>query len=419
MSPLTKEHRTTLEKRVDYIAKDDDERVATGVVMVPDKVDLQGDFAHEGLIRDWATQFGNFYEAGEADGGIMHAAWPSNWMDLERNEVLDEAEEIGDETVEAGSWVQSWKYNDDELWSLVADGILSGRSIGAIDVTWSAPMDREELPDDVDIAEDYPEDDPVWEIQSGLMREVSDVDIPAVPDARTLTAAAKADAEKRLGDHLGNRDAFIEEALERGHSEEDAERLWSALHRAIDVDGAGEPGKQSAFKRLGKAVRDVLTLRSGTPPGRPGKKAAARDDGDATDEQADKNATGGDTPDETTMSNELDDPMADAPEWAKALHEQQQENSKRIDDALNGDGGEGDKDAFADAPDWAKALKEQQEKNSERIDQISKQTGTTESQQLPGTEKGGGDNEIDERAAFFTPESKMHELAAQSGGDRR
>ena len=424
---MSKANQSTIRKHVDYVAKDDDAQIAAGVVMVPDKVDLQGDFAREDLIRDWATQFENFLEADEGDGGIMHAAWPSDWMSLERNEVLDEAEEIGGETVEAGAWVQAWKYNDDEHWELVSDGILGGHSIGAIDVTWSNAMYPDEVPDDIDRAEDYPDDQPVWELQGGLMREVSSVDYPAVPDAQILDAKAAGAAAKRLGDHLGNRDDFLAEAMERGHSEEDAERLWSVLHRAIDVEGAGEPGKQSAFERLGKAVRDVLTLRDdASSKGRPDAKAAGRDDVD-DDGQGDKDAAGGDTPaDDDGGSKSADDDMGDTndnepPEWAKELQEQVEEQSKRIDEALADDGGDGagkdaNDDPFEEAPEWAKSLKEDVDKQGERIDAISKQTGATESQQLGGAEKGGDDSGLDERAAFFTPESKMHELAGGRGG---
>jgi hypothetical protein len=413
MPPLSKANQTTLRKRVDFVAKDDDAQVATGVVMVPDKVDLQGDFAREDLIREWAQQFENFLEADEGDGGIMHAAWPSDWMTLERNEVLDEAEEIGGETVEPGAWVQSWAYNDDELWELVADGILGGHSIGAIDVSWSSPIYPEEMPDDVARAEGYPDEQPVWELLGGLIREVSSVDIPAVPDAQIL--ATKGGAAKRLGDHLGNRDAFLGEAMERGHSEEDAERMWSVLHRAIDVEGAGDPGKQSAFERLGKAVRDVLTLRSDTTEERPDSKAAAADQGDPVDgdEQSGKDAAGGDTPaddggsksaDDDTMTND-DEP----PEWAKQIQEQIDEQSKRIDEALDEDatGKDADNDPFDDAPEWAKSLKEDVDKQGERIDEISKQTGTTETQQLGGTEKNGEGDGLSDRQKFFIPDSKQ------------
>ena len=402
MPPMNKAHQTTLEKRVEYTEKDEDAQVAAGVVMVPDKVDLQGDFAREDLIREWATQFENFLEAGEGDGGIMHAAWPSEWMTLERNEVLDEAEELGGETVEAGAWVQEWQYNDDELWSLVSDGVFSGHSIGATNVTWSPAMAQEELPDDVDIAADYPTDQPVWQIQAGLMREVSAVDMPAVPDAEILTAAAKAGAAKRLGHHLGSRDGFIQEAMERGHPEEDAERMWSVLHRATDVEGAGDPGKRSALERLGKAVRDVITPRSGAAAGGAGGKAASA----SADGQTDKDDTGGDTPDDDGGSTAADSNMGDdtndnePPEWAKELQEQLDEQNKRIDEALESDapGGDGG-DAFDDAPEWAKSLKEDVDKQGERIDEISKQTGATESQQLGGTEKGNGS---DEKNSGFT-----------------
>jgi hypothetical protein len=400
--PLSKANQSTIRKRVDYIAKDEDEQIAAGVVMVPDKVDLQGDFIREDLLREWATQFENFLEAGEADGGIMHAAWPSDWMELERNEVLDEAEEIGGETVEAGAWIQAWKYNDDELWSLISDGVVGGHSIGAVDVTWSNPMYPDEVPEDIDRAEDYGDEQPVWELQAGLVREVSSVDYPAVPDAQIL--ATKGAAAKRLGDHLGNRDDFIAEAMERGHTEDEAERMWDVLHRAIDVEGAGDPGKNSALTRLGKAVRDVLRLRDDpSASGRPDAKAAGRDTVD--DEQGDKDAAGGDTPaddggsksadDSDTMSNDNDDPFDDAPQWAKELRDGQEENSKRIDEALEEkDVDPDDEEPFGDAPEWAKELKENQDKNAERIDAISKQTGTTESQQLGGTEKGasGGDD---------------------------
>ena len=392
MPPMNKANQSTLDKRVEYTEKDDESQTAAGVVMVPDKVDLQGDFAREDLIREWATQFENFLEAGEGDGGIMHAAWPSEWMTLERNEVLDEAEELGGETVEAGAWVQEWQYNDDELWSLVSDGVFSGHSIGATNVTWSPAMAQEELPDDVDVAADYPADQPVWQIQAGLMREVSAVDMPAVPDAEILTAAAKAGAAKRLGDHLGSRDGFIQEAMERGHPEEDAERMWSVLHRATDVEGAGDPGKRSALERLGKAVRDVIAPRStaaAEPSG--GKVASAGADG-----QADKDDTGGDTPDDDGGSTAADSTMGDdtndnePPEWAKELQEQLDEQNKRIDEALENDAPDDDGDPFDDAPEWAKSLKEDVDKQGERIDEISKQTGATESQQLGGTEKGNG-----------------------------
>lgn len=249
MPPVTKAGGQQFQKDVEFVAKDDDEQIAAGIVMVPDKADLQHDFVREDTIREFASQFQTFVEEELASGGIMHAVWPDGWMELERNEVLDEAEEIGGQEVQAGAWVQEWGINDDGLWGLITDGILEGYSIGARDVDWNGPHEQDEV-DDVEVPDDLPDDALIWELVSGIIWEVSAVDIPAVPDAEILEAKA---LQKRLANHLGDRDAFIDEAMQRGHTDAEAERLWDELNRAIEVEGSGEPGKQSMFARAGKA----------------------------------------------------------------------------------------------------------------------------------------------------------------------
>jgi transcription termination factor NusB len=508
------------EKRVDYVAKDEDAQTATGVVMVPWTVDHHGDWERPSTIEAFAAQFEAFMDVDEADGGVMHAVWPSEWMTLERNEVLTEAEEIGGETVDAGAWVQTWSYHDDELWSLVADDILGGHSIGATGVSWEyTGDDPDDLPDEVSVPDEVDVEE-FWELTDGIMQEVSAVDFPAVPDAQILSTskARAATAEKRLADHLGNRDGFLEEAMERGHSEEEAARLWDVLDRGVNVDGAGEPGAKSKLTSAATAflnaltgsddggesvTPDVSTAKDSSSDGHVTKEdtvgvdvfriTAAEDDDtdyngdllgmgvdfpehdvyvdwrrdafpDALDdphvsiygsvddlqqatgneiesldsvesptdgfaaeaqrirrkaiEETDKHAPGGETPDDDggkdaadNMSNKDDEP----PEWAQNLIEQTNKNAERLDELQNA---AGDDDPLEDAPEWAKAVVEQTQKNAERIDAISKQTGATESQQLGGAEKGGDGDGVDKRAAFFTPESKMNELAAQSGGSR-
>lgn len=252
---MTEKKDEQLTKRVDFVSKDDDEQIAAGIVMVPDKADLQNDFVREDTIRGFADQFETFAEAGEAGGGIMHAVFPDGWMDLERNEVLDEAEEIGGQTVDAGAWVQEWRINNADLWELIDDSILEGYSIGAVQVDWNGPFEQDEV-DDVAVPADLGEDALVWELSDGLIREVSAVDIPAVPDAQILET--KADAEKRLGDYLGDPTGFLEEAKQRSHSEEEAERLWDVLNEAVTVEGSGEPGEKSVFHRIGKAAVDTF-----------------------------------------------------------------------------------------------------------------------------------------------------------------
>ena len=398
---MSRQREQHYEKRVDYVAKDEESQTATGVVMVPNTVDHHGDWERPETIEAFANQFDAFMDVEEADGGIMHAVWPSDWMNLERNEVLSESEEIGGQTVDEGTWVQTWAYKDDDLWGLVEDDILGGHSIGAVNVDWDfIGEEPEDLPDDVSVPDSVDVNE-YWELTDGIIQEVSAVDIPAVPDAQILsTSKAKvATAEKRLADHLGNREGFIEEALERGHSEEDAQRMWDVLDRAVNVDGAGEPGAKS---RLTRAATVVLSALTGSDDDG-GSEALDRGAGASSS----KNAPEGDTSDAGSqdaaddMTNDTD--SDEPPEWAQELQAQVEEQSERIDAALEGEGGEAD--AWADAPEWAKALKEDVDKQAERIDAISKQTGATESQQLGGAEAGSED-ELDEATKFLVPKEK-------------
>jgi len=557
MPPVTKAGGNHFRKDVDFVAKDDDEQVAAGIVMVPDKADLQNDFAREETIRGFADQFETFVEGGEAGGGIMHAVFPGDWMTLERNEVLAETAEIGDESVQAGAWVQEWAIENDALWGLIDDGILEGYSIGAVQVQWDGPFEQDaDAVADIAVPDALAEDELIWELTDGLIREVSAVDIPAVPDAQILEAKG---ADKRLADHLGNQGAFIDEAMERGHSEAEAERLWTVLNDAMEIDGAGEPGKSSVFRRAGKAFLSALTHDEGADavassdrrvkegqtlsqanresamaavdanlelladagvetPARftdredvdfdlsehearaiddgmlpfaasqatkgealgsfladavadavaeadedvdeddivddiastagmdrstieaiidgdiecppierleafaehvPATVAemveAADEDGCEYDVQSSKHASGGDTPgdDQTTMSD--DDPMADAPDWAKALHDDIQENSERIDEALerqrpktaeiqiDGETYEVREDAAKaalgvdDDVDVEEAIERLNEKADrvdaveQRLDTITQQSGV--STQLGASRDGEGDDE--------------------------
>lgn len=431
----------SFEKRVAFKATDDERRVAIGGVMVPDKVDLQGDFLRTGLIESFSDGFMERLQTGDGEAvpGVMHAVFPEGHVTLSENRVLESAHEIGGKEFPAGSWVQGWKFSDDELWGLVQDGVLSGYSIGATDVKWSEAMAQEDLPDDVEIAADYPEDEQVWQILDGTVGEVSSVDIPAVPDA--VMVAAKAGGAKSILDHVGGKNEFVGVMQDRGHDEDAAERLWHYLQRALDeTDGKAAPTpSDSVLTRWGRSMWDAITRGDGDGGG---AKTATTDGGaekesrtlstanrerlmaahDALEDAlasdvdfvgnrftdnpttdfdvadyggkaapTDKDAPGGDTSDsdDTTMSD--DDPLADAPEWAKAMHNDIEENSKHIDDLADKvtktDDPDDPEKAWEDAPAWAKALRDEQKDLDERVEGLAEASG--KSQQEPGAGTGG------------------------------
>jgi len=417
---MTVQKNEQVSKRVEFKAADDDRQVATGVVMVPDKVDLQGDFVRPETIRDFAEDYMARLPQGEAAQGVMHAVWPDEHITLVENTVLDQSREIGGEEAPAGAWIQSFKIDDNELWTLVRDDILSGYSIGAEEVRWSEPMAQDDLPDDVDVAADYPDDQPAWELQDGTVVENSAVDIPAVPDAEIL--AMKDASEKRVADLIGDKERFLEEMAERGHSEGEADRLWNYLRRAVDEanvdiengrgdgllarmkgllgkstdDGASSPEATKEGRTLSQANRDALFASidsqldvltdAGVEHGmtrftdrdsvefdleeHAGRTWGDSDEDDDKSASADKNASDGDTSDadKTHMSDD-------------SLEEKVEALEKRIDELdeqtdKNADGGD------ADADDGTKALEEQIEGLEEKLDDLAKAAG--QSQQLDG-----------------------------------
>jgi hypothetical protein len=208
----------TFRKTVDIKTVDEEARTATGAVLVPDELDHQGDFLRpEGVER---------FHSEDIDTGVMHSAFPGDAAALERSEVIDEPEEIGGEQFSAGTWVATRRYVDDRLWQLVADGVLTGFSIGG-DI--AEAREYEDVPDDVTVPDAVADDvtaDGVTELVDGAVNEVSDVDIPAVPRATYKGD----DLGKAILEEVSSEAEFVDLMTEqRGHDEADARRLYQYL----------------------------------------------------------------------------------------------------------------------------------------------------------------------------------------------
>lgn len=218
------------QKHVEIKSVDGERRVATGAVLVPNRVDRQGDFERPETIREVAEDYMERRAEGDAtqypvQDGVMHAAFPSDAASIVESTVLDEAREVGGVEYPAGTWIVSRKYHDDELWGLVNDGVLGGFSIGG-QVLGDAEYD--EAPDDVTVPDGYPAERGVTELKQLRINEISDVDIPAVPDA-TYAMVKAADIKKNLVDEVADVDEFVELMAERGHKEADSRRVWEYI----------------------------------------------------------------------------------------------------------------------------------------------------------------------------------------------
>ncbi|GGL55103.1 XkdF-like putative serine protease domain-containing protein [Halocalculus aciditolerans] len=278
---MSTESRQSLSKTVEMKAVDDERQIAVGGVLVPNKVDLQGDFVRPETIQALADDFmRRLQTGGDAEGGVMHAAFPgSDDVTLAENDVLDEARTVGGKTFPAGTWLQSWKFHDDRLWRLVKSGTLAGYSIGAREV-----LAKEYSPDSVPagvVVPDYHSDgEPVEEIVGGKIVEVSSVDIPAVPDAQMVSLKSADDLAKAQDALTEGMEACVTVLQDRGHGETEATELCTYLQdntkmtddpdgddaggetpeKDVDEDAGSDGGPEKSadeaglFARVGRAV---------------------------------------------------------------------------------------------------------------------------------------------------------------------
>lgn len=234
------------EKQVDVVEKNEEEQIARGAILVDSELDHQGDFIREETIRDAAESYAQRFEEGDALPGVMHSVFPSGDKELVESRVLDEPETIGGETFGRGTWIQAYKYHDDELWSLVSDEILNGFSIGG--TAKGTVYEPGALPDDVRIPEAVQselddadlsrEDIAAREITQARILEVSSVDAPAVPRAVHAETKSLQKASPALTENVVVARLYLEE---RGLDPNDARRLAEYLQsrKAADTGDSG------------------------------------------------------------------------------------------------------------------------------------------------------------------------------------
>lgn len=228
---MTDSQKRRFEKHVAIKEIDHENRTVSGAVLVPWEVDRQDDWLRPSGVEAMFNP--------DPDHGVMHAAFPEDAATTEHT-ILDEPDTIGDEEFPAGTWRADRTYHDEELWSLVEDNVVQGFSIGGT-VTREEEYAADELPDQVTFP-DGVEEGSATELINGAVEEVSDVDIPAVP--RSMFATAKTATEKNLYEDAGGRDDFVDTMQERGHSEEDAGRLYDFLD---DVEKLGPAAAVAKF----------------------------------------------------------------------------------------------------------------------------------------------------------------------------
>lgn len=117
--------RNILQKRI-ALLKTDEERYVLGVVLEPETVDAQNDIYSADEIRSAAHRF--LEEFGNV--GLMHRGYVNDKVKILESYLAPAAFEVGGVQVKKGTWLLAVHVLDDELWSQVKAGELTGLSIG-------------------------------------------------------------------------------------------------------------------------------------------------------------------------------------------------------------------------------------------------------------------------------------------------
>lgn len=110
-------------KHAEIVRKDEDRRIVTAPVLVPDKPDRHGDVVSKDNIQEVAYTFLPDY----ANIDVMHTL-QNVGVPVESYLAPQDLEFEGKEVPE-GSWMLSVKVTNPEVWQAVKKGILTGFSI--------------------------------------------------------------------------------------------------------------------------------------------------------------------------------------------------------------------------------------------------------------------------------------------------
>jgi 2'-5' RNA ligase len=110
---------------------DEEQRLVYGIVLEPDEIDTQGDTISVEGIQKTAHGFLAKYNR-ESEMGHMHQRLGDIGVDLVESFIAPMDFTMGEESVKKGSWLIAAKVHDDQLWTDVKSGKLTGFSVAGI-----------------------------------------------------------------------------------------------------------------------------------------------------------------------------------------------------------------------------------------------------------------------------------------------
>lgn len=108
-------------------AADEELKQVLFIAMLPDSVDLHGDYTSAVEVRKAKESFNK----SQMNANLYHEAMTDKFEVIE-SYLAPVDFVLGDKFVTKGTWLMNLQVHDDDLWELIKDGEINGISIGAV-----------------------------------------------------------------------------------------------------------------------------------------------------------------------------------------------------------------------------------------------------------------------------------------------
>ncbi len=126
---------------VEFVTKNEDERLVTGVVYEPGVVDAQGHWATAETVQKMAHGFAMNYALQKGELGTEHTADAARRdMVVVESYIAPVDIALGEQIIRKGSWVMTAFVQSDDLWSGIKKGEFTGWSLEGRAALRPAPL---------------------------------------------------------------------------------------------------------------------------------------------------------------------------------------------------------------------------------------------------------------------------------------
>jgi len=119
---------------LEFIRKDRKKHIVSGIVLSPNEADLDSEFVDEDGIEEANISYMTKLSSGSAGSTISHSkpVGLGSEVALIENYIAPVDIKFNDATIKKGTWIQSYKIFDTEIWDMIENNEIVGFSIGAL-----------------------------------------------------------------------------------------------------------------------------------------------------------------------------------------------------------------------------------------------------------------------------------------------